>query len=164
MCREKAIAVMKDYFGEVRFTAHTMKVLSYAERIYAVEGMRDEFVRHVVTLGSIFHDIGIPESLKKYSSLDAQYQEREGPAVARRLMAEIGVRSDVLERVCYIVGNHHSRQRVDGIDFQIIWEADFLVNVQEGTITIDDEELPGILEINLKTCSSRKFASEVLDR
>jgi hypothetical protein len=29
------------------------------------------------------------------------------------------------------VGNHHSYSKIDGIDFQILVEADFLVNIYE---------------------------------
>lgn len=46
-----------------------------------------------------------------------------------RLLGEIGARSDVLERVCHIVGHHHTREAVGGPDFQIFWESDALLNI-----------------------------------
>ena len=33
-----------------------------------------------------------------------------------------------IERVCYLVGHHHTYTDVDGIDYRILLEADFLVN------------------------------------
>jgi len=33
--------------------------------------------------------------------------------------------------VCHLIGNHHSYQKIDDIDFQILVEADFIVNIFE---------------------------------
>ena len=33
--------------------------------------------------------------------------------------------------MCYLVGHHHTYQGVDGLDYQILLEADFLVNADE---------------------------------
>ncbi|WP_431062691.1 hypothetical protein [Methanobacterium sp.] len=35
------------------------------------------------------------------------------------------------------MGNHHSYNRIEGIDFQIVVEADFLVNIFEDNIGIE---------------------------
>jgi hypothetical protein len=162
MYRDKAEEKMREYFQDSRFVEHTLKVLSNAEKIYTGEGIRDDYVWNVVTLGSLFHDIGIPEALKKHGSLDAPYQEQEGPSVARVFMEEIGVRPDILERVCYIVGNHHTRERVDGLDFRIIWEADFIVNVDEGNITLDPEEVQQAVEENVASRTGRALINGFL--
>ncbi len=155
MKKQEAIEIMKSYFKDVRFVDHTLKVLSHGEEICNGENMDDLFINSIVTLGCIFHDIGIPEAVRKYSSMESEYQEKEGPAVARKLMTEIGIRPDITERVCYIVGNHHTQEKVDGIDFQIIWEADFLVNVQEGNITLKKDEVQQAIDENLKTATGK---------
>jgi hypothetical protein len=162
--KTRAIEGMKDYFASERFIAHTLKVLEQAERIFEGEGVVGDFLRSTVVLGSIYHDIGIPEAVKKHSSMDAPYQEMEGPPVARELMRRIGVRPDILERVCRIVGAHHTREKVDGIDFQIIWEADFIVNVDEKNIVLKKEELRKSLEANTVTPTGRRLASQVIQR
>ena len=162
MYRDKAVEKMKGYFQEDRFIEHTLKVLARAEQICTGENTEGAFVRQVAVLGSIFHDIGIPEALEKHSSLEAPYQEKEGPPVARRLMEEIGVRSDIRERVCYIVGNHHTAERVDGLDFQVIWEADFIVNIDEGNMKLQPGEVEKAVEENLKTATGRTLIKEVL--
>jgi len=33
-----------------------------------------------------------------------------------------------------LIGNHHTYDKIDGIDFQILVEADFLVNIYEDEI------------------------------
>jgi len=55
----------------------------------------------------------------------------EGPAVARNILSDEVSDSPALDRICYIIGNHHSYSKIDGMDFQIVVEADFLVNIFE---------------------------------
>ena len=43
----------------------------------------------------------------------------------------MGYNSEVIERVCYLVGHHHTYDKIDDIDYQILVEADFLVNIHE---------------------------------
>ena len=162
--KSEAIEGMKGYFANERFINHTLKVLDQAEKIAEGEGIRGDFTRGVIALASIYHDIGIPESLRKYSSMDAPYQEKEGPAVARGLMAKIGVRPDVLERVCFIVGAHHTKPEVDGIDFQIIWEADFIVNIEEKNLVFEKKDLPAAIGENVSTPAGKKLAHEAVAR
>jgi hypothetical protein len=166
MLREQAIESMQRYFKEQRHIDHTIKVLSYGERIMAgeAEGRGDipsGFHRSVVTLACVYHDIGIPEAKARHGSIDAPFQEELGPPVARRLMEGIGVRPDLVERVVYLVGNHHSMDKIDGEDFQILWEADFLVNVQEGTITLETGTEARAVERNLKTRTGRGLAAGI---
>lgn len=37
----------------------------------------------------------------------------------------------MLERICYLVAHHHTFTDVKGMDYQILLEADFLVNAGE---------------------------------
>jgi len=37
----------------------------------------------------------------------------------------------VIDRVCYLVAHHHTYNEIDGSDYQILVEADFLVNLYE---------------------------------
>jgi hypothetical protein len=162
--KSEAIEGMKGYFANERFVVHTLKVLDQAEKIVEGESIQGGFTRGVITLASIYHDIGIPESQRKYSSIDAPYQEKEGPAVARELMGKIGVRPDGLERVCFIVGAHHTKREVDGIDFQIIWEADFIVNIEEKNLVFEKKDLPAAIEENVSTPTGKKLAREAVAR
>ena len=43
--------------------------------------------------------------------------------------------ADVTERVCYLVGHHHSYDQVDGVDYRILLEADFLVNASHNRLS-----------------------------
>jgi hypothetical protein len=163
MDRENAIGKMKKLFGQdKRYINHSLKVLSYAEKIYDQENVNQVFVKNVITLGSILHDTGIPAALKKYGSSEFTYQENEGEITARRALNEMNIRPDIRERVCYIVTHHHSFDCIDGLDFEIIWEADMVVNLQEGNYTLNGEPSEKFIERNFKTDSGKKLAAEIL--
>ncbi|MBD5493933.1 MAG: phosphohydrolase, partial [Lachnospiraceae bacterium] len=60
---------------------------------------------------------------------------KEGPDLAKRLMADLHFDEQVSERVQYLIAHHHTYDNMDGIDYQILVEADFLVNIMEGGLS-----------------------------
>jgi hypothetical protein len=90
-----------------------------------------EAERRILLSAAILHDIGIREAERKYGCADGRYQETEGPAVARGLLEGLALKKQDQERVLFLVGNHHSYSKIDAPDFQILVEADFLVNIYE---------------------------------
>ena len=50
---------------------------------------------------------------------------------ARSLLQELKFDPEVMERVCFLVGHHHTYHDIQGLDYQILVEADFLVNLYE---------------------------------
>lgn len=106
---------------------HFMRVYAYAELIGRCEGL-DAETQTTLEIAAIVHDIACPLCRKKYGSANGKLQEQEGPALARELLADCGLPSAQLERVCYLVGHHHTLTNIDGMDYQILIEADYLVN------------------------------------
>ena len=47
------------------------------------------------------------------------------------MLTGLGFSSQVVERVCFLVSRHHTYAEIDGLDYQILVEADFLVNLFE---------------------------------
>ena len=41
----------------------------------------------------------------------------------------------MIERICYLIGHHHTYKDVDGADYQLLLEADFLVNTYEDELS-----------------------------
>ncbi|OQB03568.1 MAG: hypothetical protein BWY20_01462 [Spirochaetes bacterium ADurb.Bin215] len=82
-------------------------------------------------MAAILHDIGIRNAEEKYHSSAGNYQEREGPPVAEKLMEDLTMEKSVKDRILYLIGNHHTYTNINGIDYQILIEADFLVNIFE---------------------------------
>lgn len=42
-----------------------------------------------------------------------------------------------IERICWLVGHHHTYDSIIEIDYQILVEADFLVNIYEDNLPAD---------------------------
>lgn len=130
--REAVLLEMKTYFGvDEKRINHALKVLDHAEEIASAEGAVDGTLLAVIIYSAILHDIGIHEAEKKYNSSSGRYQEIEGPPIAERILSELKIERALIDRVLYIVGNHHTLKKIDNIDFQILWEADLLVNLEE---------------------------------
>lgn len=52
-----------------------------------------------------------------------------------KLIAETEHADDVSERVQYLIAHHHTYDNIDGMDYQILVEADFLVNIMEDNLS-----------------------------
>lgn len=122
------------YFQQdVRRINHALKVYAYAHALSGLEGLSEK-ERLIVDLAAVLHDIGIKEAERKYSSSTGKYQEMEGPPIAKQILSEYQIEEEIIDRVCFLIGNHHSYQKIDGLDFQILVEADFIVNIFEENV------------------------------
>ena len=123
-----AISAMIDYLnGNLHEVEHLLKVYGYAKAIGEMEGL-DARTQEILEIAAVVHDIGIPRAIEKYGSDAGPYQEELGPAEARKLLSDIGCDAELIERVCVLVGRHHTYTDVDGLDCRILLEADYLVN------------------------------------
>lgn len=118
------------YEGDPRRIQHFLKVYAYAKIIGEGEGL-DEETQNILETAAITHDIGIKLSEQKYHSSSGKYQEIEGPAEAEKMLTKLGYDKKRMERVCYLIGHHHTYHHIEGLDYQILVEADFLVNLAE---------------------------------
>lgn len=122
--------MIRYYKGDPKRIQHFIKVYSFAALIADCENL-DEKTRFILETAAIVHDIGIKVSEEKYGSSDGKHQEEEGPIIARPLLAKLSYDPPVVDRVCYLIAHHHTYNQIDGIDYQILVEADFLVNLYE---------------------------------
>lgn len=128
---ERAIAFDR---SDARRIHHFLKVYAYADTIGRLEHLPEK-VHESLVMAAVLHDIGIHAAEEKYGSASGKYQEIEGPAPARRILEELGCSGDVIDRVCYLIAHHHTYTGVDGLDYQILLEADFLVNAYEDSLS-----------------------------
>lgn len=134
MIKDQLIQKMITYYaGDPKRIQHFLKVHSFAHLIGVSENL-DERTQKILEIAAIVHDIGIKVSEEKYGSANGKYQEAEGPGVAFEMLKELDCPQDVIGRVCYLVGHHHTYTAIDGLDYQILVEADFLVNMYEGAM------------------------------
>lgn len=139
---------MEGYFGtDQRRVEHALQVYIYARELLAyIEA------DPVLTLScAYFHDIGMHEEDRKQASCDGNWQELDGPRVARALLAEIGADDSLTDQVVEIIGNHHTAGIVDSAEFRILRDADALVNFADALPGKSDEKIEEILNNQLVT-------------
>ena len=126
-----------EYFGDdVRRINHFLKVYGYAKMIGECENL-DDSMQEILEVTAVLHDVGIKVAEQKYNSSAGHYKQLEGPPVAKKILDELGYPDDFVERVMYLIAHHHTYTNIDGMDYQILVEADFLVNADEDRLSSD---------------------------
>lgn len=134
MLNKLHLAMIKLYRGDAKRIQHFCKVHSYAKLIAENENM-DKKDLFILETAALTHDIGIHLCEEKYGNCNGKLQEKEGPAIAKKLLQELGFAEDISERVQYLIAHHHTYDKIDGMDYQILVEADFLVNIMEDNLS-----------------------------
>lgn len=128
---ETLYLAMADYDrGDPKRIQHFTKVWTYARLIGLGEKLSAE-EQTILETAAIVHDIGIHKAEKDFGSSDGKLQEKLGPGEAEKLLKSLLYPPRIIERVCYLVGHHHTYDGIEGRDYQILVEADFLVNIYE---------------------------------
>lgn len=124
------------YNGSLHDIEHFLKVHAYAALIGRLERL-DEKTQTTLEIASVVHDIACPLCRAKYGHASGKKQEEESEALLRPFLAEFDLPGDVLERVIFLVTHHHTVSDIDGLDYQILIEADFLVNASEEQLSAE---------------------------
>ena len=111
--------------GDIKRINHFIKVYGYASTIARLEEV-DERTQMIIEVAAASHDIAIKVCEKKYGKCTGELQELEGPPLVEQMLRRVGgFDNEFIERVKYLVGNHHSYSLIENnIDFQILVEAD----------------------------------------
>ncbi len=131
----RAVTKMIAYYNEnsdrnLHDINHFMKVWGFAKTIGEEENL-DEEAQLILELAAIVHDIACPVCRIKYGNTNGNYQETEGEILAREFFEDFDISEKMKERIVYLVAHHHTYANVQGMDYQILLEADFLVNADE---------------------------------
>ena len=126
--------MIRFYQGSLHDINHFLKVTAFARTIGLQEQL-DERTQLTLELTAIVHDIACPLCREKYGRASGDLQEQESEALLRPFLAEFNLDEEMRERVIHLVTHHHTYTGVDGMDWQILLEADFLVNACEGNMT-----------------------------
>ena len=151
-------AMIEYYAGDVRRVNHFLKVYGFAKAIGEAEGLADG-TQQILEIAALTHDIGIKNSEKKYNSSAGNYQQIEGPPEAKKLLEELDVDEAVIDRVCWLITHHHIYTDIQGIDYQILVETDFLVNAYEDNMSI--EAVNNVRDKVFKTKSGNKLLNKL---
>lgn len=127
----RLLAAMAEYDQDPALIHHFVKVHGFAAAIGIMEGL-DEQTQLILETAALVHDIGIRNCMRQYGRSDGKLQEQVGPDEAEKLLRTLGDYTEAqISRVKYLVGHHHTYTHVEGMDYQILIEADFLVNLYE---------------------------------
>ncbi|MDD5952201.1 MAG: HD domain-containing protein, partial [Oscillospiraceae bacterium] len=158
----QVIAAMTHYnYGCPELVNHALKVYGFARGIGASEGISPACME-ILETAAVLHDIGIRVSEEKYHAFGGKYQQIEGPAIAREMLTDLGFSSPVIERVCYLIAHHHEYEKIDGMDYQILVEADFLVNIFEENTPEDG--IRSVRETVFRTATGKQLLDDLFCR
>ena len=160
MINKLHMAMIELYHGDEKRIQHFCKVHSYAKLIAEMENV-DAATLFILETAALTHDIGIHLCEEKYGNSNGKLQEKEGPAIAKKLLAELGFSEAVSERVQYLIAHHHTYQNIDGIDYQILVEADFLVNMYEDGLS--EEAIQNAYRNIFRTEAGKKICREMYE-
>ena len=118
------------YEGNLHDIDHFLKVWAMAKTIGELEGL-DSHTQEVLELAAVIHDIACPLCREKYGDTNGKHQELESPPLVEAFFADLPVSPAGVERISWLAAHHHTYTNVEGADYQILLEADFLVNAGE---------------------------------
>ncbi|MDD6552361.1 MAG: HD domain-containing protein [Prevotellaceae bacterium] len=144
--------------GDAMRIQHFLKVHRFAQLIGRSEHL-DAHTQMILESAAVVHDIGIHPAEAKYGNSNGKLQEQEGPAPARKMLTALGYNNEDTERICYLIAHHHTYHPIDGMDYQILVEADFLVNFFEDNIPTSS--ISYTLEKIFKTATGKKIAQQM---
>ena len=116
--------------GNLHDINHFLKVWSFA-RIIGKQEKLDEDTQETLEIAALVHDIACPLCREKYGNTNGKYQEQEGEPLTREFLKDSSLSEEKQNRIAWLVGHHHTYTDVDGMDYQILLEADYLVNADE---------------------------------
>ena len=116
--------------GNIHDIDHLIRVWTCAKTIGELEGL-DEEAQFTLEIAAITHDIACPLCREKYGNTNGKHQETEGAPMVRVFLADTGLHTAQIDRIAWLVGHHHTFSEIDGKDYQILVEADYIANASE---------------------------------
>lgn len=134
MVEETMLRMIAYSKGNLHDIHHFIKVHAYAKLIGECENIDPQTLK-ILELAAIVHDIACPLCREKYGNTNGKNQEKEGIKLTKEFFQDEPLTTIELERIVYLVGHHHTLQNIEDIDYQILIEADYLVNAAESHYT-----------------------------
>ena len=144
--------------GNIHDIDHFIRVWTYAKTIGELEGL-DSATQYILAVAAITHDIACPLCRKKYGNTNGKYQEAEGVPMVEAFLRDTGMSAHQMERIKYLVGHHHTVSGIDGIDYQILIEADCIANASENGY--EGKDIENFLNRVVKTGAGKQLIKSV---
>lgn len=146
--------------GNIHDIDHLIRVWSYARTIGKLEHLPEE-TQLILEVAAIIHDIACPLCRAKYGNTNGKHQEEEGAVLAKEFLADTGMTQEQIERAAYLVGHHHTLTGIDGLDWQILIEADYIANATENGY--GEQNVRSFIQKVMKTDSAKRLAQAVFN-
>ncbi len=159
LLKDRVAIEMKRYFkSDFKRIGHASRVARHAERI----GKKEKGMLAVILTAAYLHDIGIHAAEKKHGSTAAEFQEAEGPAIARSILEKLGAKEELIAEVCDIIGTTITRVPTTASiskssTIPICWKISM-----KSIAPRSKEEIENLIEKSFLTGSGREAAREVL--
>ena len=144
--------------GNIHDIDHFLRVWSYTKTIGEGEGL-DTRTQYLLEAAALVHDIACPLCREKYGNTNGKHQEEEGIPLVKTFLSDSGMTKAQIDRVAFLVGHHHTFKGIDGLDWQILIEADYIANATENGYT--KENVKGFIQKIMKTESGKRLAHAV---
>ncbi len=144
--------------GNIHDIDHLIRVWTYAKTIGELEGI-DKDTQFILEVAAITHDIACPICREKYGNTNGKHQEEEGIPLVKAFLSDCDMSESQIERVAYLVGHHHTLQEIDGIDYQILIEADYIANATENGYS--RENIENFMRKIMKTESGKRLTQDI---
>ena len=144
--------------GNIHDIDHFIRVWTYAKTIGELEHL-DADSQFVLEVAAITHDIACPLCRQKYGNTNGKYQEIEGEPLVRSFLNDSDLTAAQIDRVAYLVSHHHTLTDIDGMDYQILIEADFVANASENDYS--KESIQNFIYKVIQTNSGSMLARQI---
>ena len=145
--------------GNIHDIDHFIRVWTYAKTIGELEGL-DAPTQFVLEIAAITHDIACPLCREKYGNTNGKHQEAEGTPIVKEFLADSGLDSEQIDRIAWLVGHHHTFSGIDGLDYQILVEADYIANASENEYS--QENVRNFMAKIMRTNSGKRLLVAVM--
>lgn len=152
---EKMIAFSE---GNIHDIDHFVRVWNYARTIGRLEGLDDD-TQYTLEVAAIVHDIACPLCRQKYGNTNGHWQEVEGAPMTVAFLADSGMPENMIDRVAWLVGHHHSLGDIQGPDHQILIEADYIANATENGWSL--RNIKNFMDKKFQTDTGRRLLSSI---
>ena len=152
---DQLIAAMKAELGDDQpRVTHALRVLEAAQEILRGEAANPR----IVVAAALLHDIGIQEAERRHGSAAPKFQELEGPPIARRILEALDFAGLDIQAICRTVGSHHSARDAAGPEFDVVWDADWLVNLPDEAGDKHGHDLRAFIDKVFRSATGRAMA------
>ena len=80
--------------------------------------------------------------------------------MVKDFLTDSGMSEEQINRIAFLVGHHHTFTDIDGIDYQILVEADYIANATENGYS--QQNIENFIQKIMKTESGKRILKKII--